>query len=77
MQDSLGGTAKTLMFVNISPAEYNREETIGSLKYASRAKDIKNDVTQMTDTAEISKLKDIIRKLQTVRRPVHDVLLTF
>ncbi|WAR00396.1 KN14I-like protein [Mya arenaria] len=28
MQDSLGGNAKTLMFVNISPADYNMEETI-------------------------------------------------
>ena len=31
MQDSLGGNAKTLMFVNISPADYNAEETIISL----------------------------------------------
>ena len=27
LSDSLGGTAKTLMFVNISPADYNLEET--------------------------------------------------
>jgi len=44
MQDSLGGTAKTLMFVNISPANSNAEETISSLKYASRARSIENDV---------------------------------
>lgn len=31
MQDSLGGNAKTLMFVNISPADYNCDETITSL----------------------------------------------
>ncbi|RXM30781.1 Kinesin-like calmodulin-binding protein-like [Acipenser ruthenus] len=31
MQDSLGGNAKTLMFVNISPADYNAEETVISL----------------------------------------------
>ena len=35
MTDSLGGSAKTLMFVNISPASYNREETIISLYYGS------------------------------------------
>lgn len=28
MQDSLGGNAKTLMFVNISPADYNGEESV-------------------------------------------------
>merc|ERR1719446_2006419 len=44
MQDSLGGSAKTLMFVNISPANSNSEETVQSLKYASRARCIENDV---------------------------------
>ncbi len=33
MQDSLGGNAKTLMFVNISPADYNSEESVISLTY--------------------------------------------
>jgi len=46
MQDSLGGTAKTLMFVNISPASNNADETINALKYASRARSIENDTTQ-------------------------------
>merc|ERR1719189_807269 len=42
MQDSLGGTAKTLMFINCSPANSNVDETINSLKYATRAKTITN-----------------------------------
>jgi hypothetical protein len=33
MQDSLGGNAKTLMFVNVSPADYNADETVISLMY--------------------------------------------
>jgi len=33
MQDSLGGNAKTLMFVNISPADYNMDESVISLTY--------------------------------------------
>lgn len=31
MQDSLGGNAKTLMIVNISPSEFNLDETLTSL----------------------------------------------
>jgi hypothetical protein len=42
MKDSLGGTAKTLMFVNCSPSIYNESETKNSLDYAVRVKKIKN-----------------------------------
>lgn len=42
MQDSLGGTAKTLMFVNLSPAASSKEESVMSLKYAQRARGIVN-----------------------------------
>merc|ERR1719199_996425 len=42
MQDSLGGSAKTLMFVNCSPAQSNMEESLNSLKYATRAKSVTN-----------------------------------
>jgi len=40
MQDSLGQSSKTLMFVNCSPASSNVEETLMSLKYATRVKKI-------------------------------------
>merc|ERR1712032_571039 len=50
MQDSLGGSAKTLMFVTCSPANSNAEETIMSLKYATRAKRITN--TQIRNAKE-------------------------
>lgn len=43
MQDSLGGNAKTLMFVNCSPSIYNKDETKNSLEYAKRVKEIKNN----------------------------------
>jgi hypothetical protein len=46
MQDSLGGTAKTLMFVNISPASNNVDETVNALKYASRARSIESEVAK-------------------------------
>jgi len=40
--DSLGGNAKTVMVANIGPASYNYEETLSTLRYANRAKNIKN-----------------------------------
>ena len=42
LQDSLGGNTKTLMLANIGPACYNLDETLSTLRYASRAKAIKN-----------------------------------
>lgn len=57
MQDSLGGTAKTLMFVNCGPSVYNEAETRGSLEYALRVKKIKNTVNKNTETKEVSALK--------------------
>jgi kinesin family protein 3/17 len=42
LQDSLGGNAKTVMIATVSPSSYNYEETISTLKYASRAKYITN-----------------------------------
>ena len=65
MQDSLGGNAKTLMFVNISPADYNAEETITSLTYAARVKLITNDASKNADNKEIARLKGIIAKLKS------------
>lgn len=64
MQDSLGGDAKTLMFVNISPSDYNCDETCQSLAYAQRVKMIKNNATKDNDSQEIARLKKIIANLR-------------
>eukprot|EP01034_Spumella_vulgaris_P034497 gene34496-42543_t len=42
LQDSLGGNTKTTMIAAISPADYNYDETMSTLRYANRAKNIKN-----------------------------------
>lgn len=44
LQDSLGGNYKTTLVVTCSPHIYNCEETIGTLKFAQRAKKVKNKV---------------------------------
>lgn len=42
LQDSLGGNTKTIMIAAVSPANYNYDETLSTLRYASRAKFIQN-----------------------------------
>ena len=42
LQDSLGGNTKTMMIANIGPADYNMDESLSTLRYASRAKAIQN-----------------------------------
>ncbi|MCJ1285955.1 kinesin motor protein cin8 [Xylographa opegraphella] len=67
LQDSLGGRTKTCIIATVSPAKSNLEETISTLDYAFRAKNIRNkpQINQMISkktllkefTAEIEKLK--------------------
>lgn len=67
LQDSLGGRTKTCIIATVSPAKSNLEETISTLDYAFRAKNIRNkpQVNQMINkktllkefTNEIEKLK--------------------
>jgi len=42
LEDSLGGNTKTCMIATCGPADYNYDETLSTLRYASRAKCIKN-----------------------------------
>ena len=42
LASSLGGNAKTVMIAALSPADINYEETLGTLRYADRAKSIRN-----------------------------------
>uniref|UniRef100_A0A2S2NYZ2 Chromosome-associated kinesin KIF4 n=1 Tax=Schizaphis graminum TaxID=13262 RepID=A0A2S2NYZ2_SCHGA len=58
LQDSLGGNSVTLMIACISPADYNMDETVSTLRYANRALQIKNKpvINQDPITAQISAL---------------------
>ncbi|KAL1110386.1 hypothetical protein AAG570_007917 [Ranatra chinensis] len=59
LQDSLGGNSVTLMIACISPADYNQDETLSTLRYADRVKKIKNKpvVNQDPQIMEITRLK--------------------
>ncbi|XP_075703559.1 kinesin-like protein KIF3C isoform X2 [Rhinoderma darwinii] len=42
LQDSLGGNAKTIMVATLGPASHHYDETLSTLRFANRAKNIKN-----------------------------------
>ena len=64
LSDSLGGNAKTLMFVNVSPVDYNFAETINSLTFASRVKKVVNNSSKSIETKEIRQLKKQLAMLK-------------
>uniref|UniRef100_A0A8C4ZP63 Kinesin family member 21A n=1 Tax=Gadus morhua TaxID=8049 RepID=A0A8C4ZP63_GADMO len=66
LQDSLGGNSQTVMIACISPSDRDFMETLNSLKYANRARNIKNKVVVNQDRAsqQISVLRTEIARLQ-------------
>ena len=46
LQDSLGGNSRTIMVACVSPADYNVEESVNTLRYATSARAIKNTATR-------------------------------
>ncbi|KAI9315739.1 hypothetical protein BX666DRAFT_2106249 [Dichotomocladium elegans] len=68
LQDSLGGNSQTLMLACVSPADINFMETLNTLKYANRARNIKNRVTVNQDFAgssiEVNQLKALVGRLR-------------
>eukprot|EP00595_Chromulina_sp_UTEXLB2642_P000841 CAMPEP_0196765262 /NCGR_PEP_ID=MMETSP1095-20130614/7906_1 /TAXON_ID=96789 ORGANISM="Chromulina nebulosa, Strain UTEXLB2642" /NCGR_SAMPLE_ID=MMETSP1095 /ASSEMBLY_ACC=CAM_ASM_000446 /LENGTH=899 /DNA_ID=CAMNT_0042123011 /DNA_START=298 /DNA_END=2997 /DNA_ORIENTATION=+ len=66
LQDSLGGNTKTCMIATISPADYNYEETYSTLRYANRAKNIRNKPRINEDPKEtmIREFKEEIERLK-------------
>ena len=66
LQESLGGNASTLMIAALSPADYNHDETLGTLNYARRVKLVENKVEKNEDVREkeIRQLKEEIEALR-------------
>lgn len=69
VQDSLGGNTKTVMMAAISPADYNYDETLSTLRYANRAKSIKNKpvINEDPKDALLRQYKEEIERLKKVR----------
>ncbi|XP_059050218.1 kinesin-like protein Klp68D [Achroia grisella] len=66
LQDSLGGNSKTIMIANIGPASYNYDETITTLRYAHRAKAIKNKPVRNEDPKD-AKLREYQAEIERLR----------
>ncbi|OVA15880.1 Kinesin [Macleaya cordata] len=66
LQDSLGGNSRTVMIACISPADINVEETLNTLKYANRARNIQNKPIVNRDpiSNEMQKMRQQLEYLQ-------------
>ncbi|KAL7383139.1 hypothetical protein ABVT39_005426 [Epinephelus coioides] len=77
LKDSLGGNSVTTMIATISPADVNYAETLSTLRYASRAKNIVNSPTVNEDgsvkvirelQAEVARLRGLLEEANQVSR---------
>jgi len=66
LQDSLGGNTKTVMIANVGPADYNFDETMSTLRYANRAKNIKNKpkINEDPKDAMLREFQEEIKRLR-------------
>ncbi|KAL1212784.1 Kinesin-like protein KIN-14G [Cardamine amara subsp. amara] len=65
LQDSLGGSAKTLMFVHISPEAETLGETVSTLKFAERVGSVELGAARVNkDNSEVKELKEQIANLK-------------
>uniref|UniRef100_A0A8D0FEH1 Kinesin-like protein n=1 Tax=Strix occidentalis caurina TaxID=311401 RepID=A0A8D0FEH1_STROC len=68
LQDSLGGNTKTLMVACLSPADNNYDESLSTLRYANRAKNIKNKpcINEDPKDALLREYQEEIKKLKAI-----------
>lgn len=66
LQNSLGGNSRTMMIACVSPANDSVEETQNTLKYANRARNIKNKVVKNVDPhkAQLAALRNQMLSMQ-------------
>ncbi|KAG0427053.1 hypothetical protein HPB47_025870, partial [Ixodes persulcatus] len=69
LRDSLGGNSKTIMIATISPAECNYGETLSTLRYANRAKNIINKPT-INEDANVKLIKELREEIARLKSKV-------
>ncbi|XP_046563790.1 kinesin-like protein KIF11-B [Haliotis rubra] len=73
LQDSLGGRTKTSIIATISPASCNLEETLSTLDYAHRAKNITNRPEVNQKLTKKALLKEYNEEIERLRRDLQAV----
>ena len=68
LKESLGGRAKTLMIATLSPSGCSLEETLSTLEYASRAKNIRNQPQQNQRMTQATLMKEMAHQIEDLRR---------
>ncbi|KAF2169162.1 hypothetical protein M409DRAFT_52444 [Zasmidium cellare ATCC 36951] len=63
LQESLGGNSRTTLIINASPASYNTDETISTLRFGERAKTIKQKA-KINEELSPAQLKSLLKKAQ-------------
>ncbi|XP_050428326.1 kinesin-II 85 kDa subunit [Adelges cooleyi] len=71
LQDSLGGNSKTVMCATIGPAGFNYDETISTLRYANRAKNIQNTSKANEDPKE-ALLRQFQLEIEALKKQIDD-----
>ncbi|KAL0213150.1 hypothetical protein RCL1_006776 [Eukaryota sp. TZLM3-RCL] len=75
LQDSLGGSTKTVMIATISPCSNSLEETLSTLRYASTAKKIKN-TPRINEDPKDSLIKQLQSQLNELTRKLQEQMLS-
>ncbi|RLU25689.1 hypothetical protein DMN91_001846 [Ooceraea biroi] len=68
LQESLGGRTKTSIIATVSPASINLEETLSTLDYAHRAKNITNRPEINQKLSKKALLKEYTEEIERLRR---------
>ena len=69
LQDSLGGNTKTVMCANCGPADWNFDETMSTLRYANRAKNIKNK-PRINEDPKDAMLREFQEEIERLREQI-------
>ncbi|CAN1275072.1 Kinesin-like protein KIN-5B [Linum perenne] len=70
LRDSLGGKTKTCIIATISPSGHSLEETLSTLDYAHRAKNIRNKPEANQKISKAVLLKDLLLEIDRMKEDV-------
>lgn len=71
LQDSLGGNSKTVMVANVGPADYNYDESVSTLRYATRAKSIQNHA-RINEDPKDAMLRKFQKEIEELRKQLEE-----